>query len=210
MMRGPLGGLVVAIVLAACSGRSSTGASPVAGEADGAGEGGGGGEGGAGEESGGGGAQTCSDGAIAAVLAAEERADLDVAMAVRDRLESPDAVAFAEKEITDHTLLLLQLQGAVRADAVSLPSSDDADATAQSAKLAVQSLATLAGAALDRAYLARAVLVHLEQSAVLDRLLAPAVRDARVTADVQHRREILAEHLTAALKAQASVAGSCG
>lgn len=198
-MRGALGGLVVTISLAACSGPSSTGASPVGDQA------------GAGDDAGDGGiARTCSDGAVAAVIAAEERADLDVAMAVRDRLQSADAVAFAEKEITDHTLLLLQLQGAVRADAIVLPSSDDADAIAQSAKLTVQSLAPLAGAALDRAYLARAVLAHLEEGATLERLLAPAVRDVRVAADVQHRREILAEHQTVALDAQGRLVGSCG
>lgn len=199
MTRGALAGLLLATALVACSAHSSTGASPVAGEADAADD--------AGE---GGVAAPCSDGAIAAVLEAEENADVDLAMAVRSRLESADAVAFAEKEITDHTLLLLQVQGAVRADAIAVPSSDDADAIAQSAKLAGQSLAPLSGAALDRAYLALAVLGHLEEGAVLDRLLAPGVRDVRVAAVVGHRREILAEHQTLALDAQARVAGSCG
>jgi len=202
MTRGALAGLLLATALVACSAHSSTGASPVAGEADAADDAGEGGEGGV--------AAPCSDGAIAAVLEAEENADVDLAMAVRGRLESAGAVAFAEKEITDHTLLLLQVQGAVRADAIAVPSSDDADAIAQSAKLAVQSLAPLSGAALDRAYLAWAVLGHLEEGAVLDRLLAPGVRDVRVAAVVGHRREILAEHQTLALDAQARVAGSCG
>lgn len=199
MMRGALAGLLLATALVACSAHSSAGASPVADEVD-AGD----------DASEGGVAAPCSDGAIAAVLEAEENADVDLAMAVRDRLRSAEAVAFAEKEITDHTLLLLQVQGAVRADAIAVPSSDDADAVAQSAKLAVQSLAPLSGAALDRAYLAWAVLGHLEEGAVLDRLLAPGVRDVRVAAVVGHRREILADHQTLALDTQARVAGSCG
>src|SRR5271170_2181931 len=46
-----------------------------------------------------------SDGIIGALLEAQDQAEVTLAQTVRDRLEGPSVVAFAEKMITDHTLL---------------------------------------------------------------------------------------------------------
>jgi predicted outer membrane protein len=155
----------------------------------------------------------CSDGAVAAILAAEEQAHIDFAKAVRDQLQSPDAIAFAEKEITDHTLLLLGLKQDARDDGIALAADDDADAVTQSMQLtiqAVQSLHPASGLAVDRAYIARAVLGHMQDAALLEALLAPSVRDVRIASVIGQHRVLVAGHEALAVEVQRGLAGACG
>jgi hypothetical protein len=159
----------------------------------------------------------CSDGAVAALVAAEEQADVDLAMAVREQLVSAGAIAFAEKEITDHTLLLLSLQSAARDDGVALIPNDDAAAVTQSTKDAIQQLKSLLpgsalgqGGEVDRGYMARAVLGHATDRALLDGLVSGSVRDPRIAAALAQHRALVAGHEALALEVQRELAGACG
>jgi predicted outer membrane protein len=143
-----------------------------------------------------------SDGRIAAALDAVDRAELVVAQSVRNRLATPGAVAFAEKAVTDHTLLDMQLRGAVRTDHVPILSGSASDAVAAQASQAAQALGPLHGEALDRAYVSHELLVHLQELAMIDRLAAPNVRDVRLAAAVAAARDIAATHLRLAAELQ--------
>jgi predicted outer membrane protein len=156
---------------------------------------------------------TCSDGAVAAILAAEEQADIDFAIAVRDQLQSPDAIAFAEKEITDHTLLLLGLKQDAVDDGIPLVPDDDAEAVTQSMQLATQSVQSIhpgAGLAVDRAYIARALLGHMQDAALLEALLAPSARDVRIASIIRQHRTLVAGHEALAVEVQRGLGGACG
>jgi predicted outer membrane protein len=145
-----------------------------------------------------------SEGRIAASLDAIDRAEVVLEQSVRDRLQAPAAVAFAEKTVTDHTLLDMQLRGAVRADQVPILMGSESTAIADQAWQAAQALGPLQGEDLDRAYAAHEMLVHLQEIALLDRVAAPNARDVRLRAAIAAAREIAATHaqLAAALQQQ--------
>jgi predicted outer membrane protein len=145
-----------------------------------------------------------TDGRIAASLDAIDRAEVVLEQSVRDRLATPAVIAFAEKTVTDHTLLDMQLRGAVRADQVPILSGTASDAIADQAWQAAEALGALQGDDLDRAYVAHELLAHLQELALLDRVATPNARDVRLRAAVAAAREIAATHvgLAAALQQQ--------
>jgi putative membrane protein len=148
---------------------------------------------------------TVSQGDIAGLLDAIDAAEVSLDEAVRARLNDAAAVAFAEKAITDHTLLDLQLRGAVRADRLAITSTDTSAAISSQEAQAAQAYGPLQGASLDRAYLAHEILVHLQELAILDRMAIPGATDVRLVASVASARELAAEHLQLASSAQAKL-----
>lgn len=142
-----------------------------------------------------------SDGMIAALLEANDQAEVSLAQTVRAGLGDPEVVAFAEKTITNHTLLGLQAEGAARADAIAVVPSGESVAIAAQEGQAAQGLARLAWESLDCAYMEHEVLVHLQELSWLDRIACPDVRDVRLAAIVQATRAIASTHATLAVRA---------
>jgi putative membrane protein len=141
-----------------------------------------------------------SDGVIAALLEAQDQAEVSLAQTVRDGLADPNVVAFAEKMITDHTLLDLQVGGSVRTDAIGLLPDGASAAIAAQENETAQVLGALSGAPLDRAYMAHEVLVHMQELSWLDHLAIPDVKDVRLAADVAATEALAATHAELALQ----------
>lgn len=141
-----------------------------------------------------------TDGTIAALLEAQDQAEVSLAQTVRDRLADPNVVAFAEKMITDHTLLDLQVGGSVRTDAIGLLPDGASAAIAAQENETAQVLAPLQGAPLDRAYMSHEVLVHMQEIAWLDHLAIPGVKDVRLAADVGATQALAGTHAELALQ----------
>ncbi len=152
----------------------------------------------------------CSDSQAGGVLAAESRAEIELAMAVRGRLQSPDAVAFAEKTITDRSLALLQIEGELRVAGLAEQASGVSLALDTSAQLLAQFLQSESGAALDVAYADHEVVALAEELGVIDGLVTPAVRDARLAWAVVRTRAMVQSYATLAEQLQAALAGACG
>lgn len=186
----------VAVALApvvACSGAGEQGAAAAvdAGTADGGSVDGG----------------SCAVGEMADVLAATNQAQIDATMKLRARLSAPKAVDLAEKMLTDHSLLLEELEGAVRAGEIETRSGGIGRALADSAEH--ERTAIAASSSLDSAYADHEVLWHLRDQALLDTVIAPAVRGTRLTFVVNSMRELEQQHVALALALQADLDSTC-
>jgi Domain of unknown function (DUF4142) len=148
-----------------------------------------------------------SDAIVAAILAAESQAHLDMAFAVRDRPMSPDTTAFAEKVITDRSLALIQLRGEARAAGITAHEGAYSEAIAAAARLAVAGLGSTGGADLDRVFVADEALALDGEVGVIDARVRPAVRDARLAGVATRTREMAASYATLAALVLASLDG---
>jgi putative membrane protein len=154
-------------------------------------------------------AVVCSDGQLAAVLRVANETEVTRAQGVRDALTSPSAVALEEKLLTDHVLLLAMLQGGVRAAAIAPADNGVARALASTAQADAPVLQGLSGSALDRAYVDREVLAHLESRALLARALPPGEGTDRLGYVILSMRDLEAQHEAAALAAERDLEGQC-
>ncbi|HEX8791306.1 MAG TPA: hypothetical protein VF765_10190 [Polyangiaceae bacterium] len=189
--------VVYAVVLAlapvaACSGAGEQGA---AAAMDGGTEGG--------AEEGG----TCADGEMAAILAATNQAEVDATMQLRASLVDPKAVDLAEKMLTDHALVLEQLQGAMRAGAIASRSGGISQAIADAAEHDRTTIA--ASTSIDSAYADREVLWHVRDQALLDTVVAPAVRGTRLAFVATSMQDLEKQHVALALALQGELDATC-
>jgi predicted outer membrane protein len=190
--------------LVACGTASEQGAqaSVDGGAADGGVKAGNGaGDGGAGD------AGSCPDGEMAGILAATNQAQVDATMQLRANLSDSRAIALAEKMLTDHSLLLEQLQGAMRAGAIAPRTSGVAQAIADSA--ARDRTAIAASASMDSAYADDEVLWHLRDQALLDAVVAPAVSGSRLAFVATSMQNLEKQHVALALALQADFDTTC-
>ena len=98
--------------------------------------------------------ENVSDGAIVAMLQAEHEAEIGLAQQFEWRLSSPDTVAFAEKALTDHTLLLLGLRGPCGPITSGWFPTTTAWRLPRRQRARPQWFSDKSGAELDRAYIA--------------------------------------------------------
>jgi predicted outer membrane protein len=154
-------------------------------------------------------AVVCSDEQLAAVLQAANETEVTRAQTVRDRLTSPEAVALEEKLLTDHALLLAMVQGGERAARIAPADNGVARALASMARADAPALGTLSGGDLDRAYVGREVLAHLEALALLARALPPGLANDRLGYVVESMRDLETQHQAAAMAAEQSLEGAC-
>ena len=119
----------------------------------------------------------CSDGQILAILTAESQAHVDLASAVRARVQGASALEFAEKVVTDDSVLAVEVSGEARETGIAPVSGGIDREIAAEARDQIQSLSVESGAALDASYLDREALSHLRALSLVDRLLAPSARD---------------------------------
>jgi putative membrane protein len=150
---------------------------------------------------------SCADGEMAAILAAANQAQVDATMQLRASLSDPRAVALAEKMLTDHSLVLEQLRGAMRAGAIAARSSGIGQAIADSA--AHERADIGASASIDSAYADDEVLWHLRDQALLDAVVSPAVRGSRLAFVATSMQNIEKQHVALALALQADLDPTC-
>jgi predicted outer membrane protein len=162
---------------------------------------------GSGEGSAADGGNSCADGEMAAILAATNQAQVDATNQLRASLSDPRATALTEKMLTDHSLLLAQLQGQVRAGAIPTESSGIAQAIADSA--ARDRTAIAASASIDSAYADDEVLWHLRDQALLDAVIAPTVSSSRLAFVATSMQNIEKQHVALALALQAELDTTC-
>jgi predicted outer membrane protein len=152
----------------------------------------------------------CSDGQILAILAAESQAHVDLASAVRARVQGASALEFAEKIVTDDSVLAVEVSGEARETGIAQASGGIDREIAAEARDQIQSLAAESGATLDASYLDREVLSHLRALSLIDRLLTPSARDPRIAALVTRVRGVVVQHAQSVLQARAGAEGPCG
>jgi predicted outer membrane protein len=128
-------------------------------------------------------------------------------MQLRANLSDSRAVALAEKMLTDHSLVLEQLQGAMRAGAIATRSSGVAQAIVDSA--AHDRTAIAASASIDSAYADDEVLWHLRDQALLDAVVAPAVGGSRLAFVATSMQNLEKQHVALALALQADLDTTC-
>jgi len=150
---------------------------------------------------------SCPDGEMAAILAAANQAQVDATMQLRANLSDSRAVALAEKMLTDHTLVLEQLQGQLRAGAIAPRTSGVAQAIADSA--ARDRTAIAASASIDSAYADDEVLWHLRDQALLDAVIAPVVSGSRLAFVATSMQNLEKQHVALALALQADLDATC-
>jgi predicted outer membrane protein len=185
--------------LVACGNASEQGAQ--ASVDGGAVDGGGAGDGAAGDGG------SCPDGEMAAILAATNQAQVDATNQLRANLSDSRAIALAEKMLTDHSLVLEQLQGAMRAGAIAARAGGVAQAIADAA--ARDRTAIAASASFDSAYAADEVLWHLRDQALLDAVIAPAVTGSRLAFVATSMQNLEKQHVALALALQAGLDTTC-
>ncbi len=154
-------------------------------------------------------AVVCSDGQIAAAMQAQNAAEVGAAQTLRGSLSSAGAVALADKLLTDHSLLLEMLQGALRSAEISPADAGIARAVANDGRAQTAALQALSGVAADQAYVDREVLMHVQSLTLVERVFAPTVRSDRLAYVVQAMQDLEGQHLAAALAAQAAIEGAC-
>lgn len=150
---------------------------------------------------------TCADGEMAAILAAANQAQVDATIELRASLSDPKVVALAEKMLTDHALVLEQLQGAMRAGAIASPADGFSRSIAQTAEHDRGDIA--ASPSIDSAYADHEVLWHLRDQALLGTVVSPGVRGTRLEFVATSMQDLEKQHATLALALQAELDATC-
>jgi hypothetical protein len=151
----------------------------------------------------------CSDGQIAAAIRSVSEGEVSLVQAVRENFADRTAAALADHMLTEHSLLLFQLNGETRAAQIAPVDCALARALTSSAGADTASLQTLRAPAVDRAYVEREVLAHLQSLALLDGFFAPGARNERIVYAIRVMRDVETQHLGVALAAQRTIEGAC-
>jgi putative membrane protein len=151
----------------------------------------------------------CSDGEIAATARSVSEGEVALAQALREKFRDGNAVALADNMLTEHSLLLEQLNGETRAAQITPVGCGLERAVSAAAGAESAALQTLTSPALERAYVEREILSHLQSMALIDRVLYPGARNERIRFAVRAMRDNEAQHQAAALDAQRALEGVC-
>jgi putative membrane protein len=146
-----------------------------------------------------------SDGNIVAIILAANNTDLSYARLAPARARSADVRAFAQRMMTDHTILNTRvsdivLRNRIKAeeDATSL---DFRDHSAERRDI----LRELDGARFDSTYIANEVQYHTELLAAINTVLAPNARDSELREFVGSLRPAVSAHLAHAEQIRAAL-----
>jgi len=152
----------------------------------------------------------CDDGQIAAILFESDQGEIDVSQSVIERVTDPPVVALAERLIADHTRSRDELAALLEDIDVEPIENDNSRDIAESAQLALVSLASKSGEELERAYVSHALLHHAKALGTIDHILLPSVRDRQFESNIRRSRVAIARHLLLTSDVQKDVAGMCG
>jgi predicted outer membrane protein len=153
----------------------------------------------------------CAANRVIAIAQAVDTAEISLAQAVRAGTNDPNVTAYAEKMVTDHSLLLEQLRGAVPAGAVAATDNEIGRTIASATASEIQALSSDTSGA-DRAYLNYDLLLHLQSLAVLERLTGPSAQSAGglLRFFIDSMRETEEKHVRLAVTVAAGLEGTCG
>ena len=150
-------------------------------------------------------AQGVTDAQIAAIVVTANQVDIDAGKLGESRAMRSDVRAFAKLMITDHTAvnkLAVEL-------AKKLKLTPEANATSRGLQEGGEKhrarLATLEGAAFDRAYVEQEVVYHQHVLDALDKVLIPGAANAELKALLVKVRPAFAAHLEHAKNLRASL-----
>ena len=146
-----------------------------------------------------------NDGNIVAIILAANNTDLSYARLAPSRARSADVRAFAQRMMTDHTILNakvsdIALRNRITAeeDATSL---DFRDHSAERRDI----LRELDGARFDSTYIANEIQYHSELLAAIDRALAPNARNSELREFVGSLKPAVSAHLAHAEQIRGSL-----
>jgi predicted outer membrane protein len=153
----------------------------------------------------------CTSDSVVAIAQAVDTAEVALAQTVRAGTTNPSVTAYAEKMITDHSLLLEELGGAMRAGANVATSNEIGRTVARTSEAAIQTLTTDASG-IDREYLSYDLLFHLQSLALLERLTGPSAQGASslLRFAIDNMRDTEEKHVRLAITVSAALEGTCG
>lgn len=149
-----------------------------------------------------------SDPQIAAIVVAANQVDIDAGQLAARSTTRPDVRQLAELMVTDHTAVNQAAVALVTKLGVTPEASDASRGLIDAGAANRARLATLTGAAFDRAYVDNEVAYHQQVIDVVDATLVPAATNAELKALLISVRPALAAHLEHARHVQAALTGA--
>jgi putative membrane protein len=151
------------------------------------------------------GAQSINDAQIAAIVVAANQVDIDAGQLASSKASNGEVKRFGRQMVTDHK--------GVNASAVALVTklkvTPEDNSTAQSLKAGgvenLTHLATLNGAAFDKAYVDHEVAYHEQVIAAIDKTLIPGAKNEELKALLVKVRPAFVAHLEHARHLQSSM-----
>jgi predicted outer membrane protein len=113
--------------------------------------------------------------------------------------------------VTDHSLLLEELGGAMRAGAIVAAGNEIAQTLARTGEAEIQALSPDASG-IDREYLSHELLFHLQSLALLERMMGPSAlgENSLLRFAIDSMRETEEKHVRLAVTVSAGLEGTCG
>jgi putative membrane protein len=152
---------------------------------------------------------TLSDAQSAAVLSSLNEGEVHVAQAVQARLRDPNAQAFAQRMITEHSGVDATAANLVNQQGLTPQQNGVSMGLDFAAQQIIVQLQGLSGSALDSAYIASQVEMHEQALAVLDCVVMPSLTNSPMRAFVTGTvRPGEVDHLTSAEAISTSLGGA--
>src|SRR5690349_17862015 len=150
-------------------------------------------------------AQAPNDAQIAAIVVTANQVDIDAGKLAESKSTNAQVKAFGKQMVTDHTGVNKQATALV----TKLGVKPEDNPTAQSLKSGgadnVKRLATLSGAAFDKAYVDHEVAYHQQVLDAVDKTLIPSAKNDQLKALLVKVRPAFVAHLEHAKHLQASL-----
>lgn len=147
-----------------------------------------------------------SDGNAIAIILAANNTDLAYARMVPSRSTNEDVATFAQRMLTDHTILNGRANEIAALNRISAVDNDVSLAFRDNSATRRDSMRDLSGAAFDSAYVANEVRYHSELLGAIETVLAPQARNAELREFVANLRPAVSAHLNHAETLRASLA----
>lgn len=147
-----------------------------------------------------------SDGNIVAIVLAANNTDLSYARLVPARARSADVKAFAQRMMTDHTILNAKVSDIATRNGISGEEDDTSLGFRDHSAERRDVLREVDGARFDSTYIANEVQYHTDLLAAINTLLAPNARNPELREYVGNLRPAVSAHLAHAEQVRATLA----
>jgi putative membrane protein len=152
----------------------------------------------------------CSDGQVAAIASAANRAEIAEARAIVNATDTPSVKSFATRMIEDHGRLDAAAAAILEQQGIAPVENGLSREIEKSSQSAIDEFGSLRGRERDAAYIDHEMLAHAQVLATLDSILLPSVKNAELHAALLDARQVVATHLELAARVQEDVEGACG
>lgn len=143
------------------------------------------------------------------MLRALNMGEVAILQATRDRLQSRELQTLVDQLIEEHTQLYAATEAAAHVANVPPIDSPVANALMLQSERAIRDIGTMADVDVDRQFLADPILSHVSGIGLIDRLVLPSVRDARLAMVVMRARMMMMRHARHAFQMQAALEPPC-